>query len=60
MKKRSPQIGDRVQVPHGTYEGKYHKGVVDNLLSAQFVYVTDAGQRRMVRYDGLWEFEDTE
>ena len=51
---KKPEVGDRIKhsTPHLNLE---REGVVDLLLSAQFVYVTDEGRREMALYTEIWE-----
>ena len=51
---KKPEVGDRIKhsIP---YLDMVREGVVDVLLSAQFVYVTDEGRREMALYTEIWE-----
>lgn len=50
-KQKKPKEGDRVMVIEGEQE---IEGVVDQLLSSQFVYVDTTGFRRMCSFGGPW------
>jgi hypothetical protein len=54
---KRPEVGDRIR--HDTpHLDLVREGVVDLLLSAQFVYVTDEGVREMCLFTEIWEVID--
>jgi hypothetical protein len=56
MNKR-PKKGDHVKVFDHMHD-VFLYGVVEDLLSKQFTYITTQGATRFCFYDGLWEVRD--
>ena len=52
---RRPEIGDRIKHVEPRWD-RETEGVVDNLLSAQFVYILDNGQRHFCLYKEEWAY----
>jgi hypothetical protein len=49
---KAPEVGDRIEHTC-TLNGKF-EGVVEQLLSMQFTYMTDDGHSRFCMYKEVW------
>jgi hypothetical protein len=57
MANRKPKIGDYI-VHHEPHFDRSTEGTITQLLSAQFVYVSQSGDTRMCMFNENWTFKD--
>lgn len=57
MTLRKPEVGDNI-IHTESYFDRITEGRVTQLLSSQFVYVTDTGNTRLCLYREDWKYKD--